>query len=501
MKENNTMKLPKNPGGMESEALKFLSNEEITTIHRASMQVLSKTGFKLAHSGLLETFQKKGVRVDMDNQMVFLDEATVMEAVRCNPSQVCIHGREAPENDVILGGKRVYLGSGGTAVNILDLHRVRRKTTAQDVAATAKLVDALDNIHFFVIPCHPSDSLSRDVDVNRFFNAMDNTTKPIMGGCLSLDGVERVIEMAALVAGGHGKLREKPFIGLISSMVSPLTMDTQHAKMTIKVAKARIPMAFSIAPIAGATSPISLAGTLTQLNAEALAAITVAQTISPGTPSLYSAVPTIMDMRTSSFLFGSVESGIMNAAAAQMAQYYNLPLYSTGGISDSKQPDQQAGYEKAFTALMPALAGANFIHEAAGQLDSGMTIAYAQYVIDNDINGCVMRSVRGIETDEEALAAEVINAIGPGGNFLGNMHTMKRARTEFYYPQAATRTAYDGWESNGRPDTWTQAEKVAATLLREHTPKSLPEKIVIQILKQEPGIICDYSKKNTKESA
>jgi len=178
----------------------------------------------------------------------------------------------------------------------------------------------------------------------------------------------------------------------------------------------------------------------------------------------------------------------MNAAAAQLAQHYNLPLYSTGGISDSKQPDQQAGYEKAFTAMLPAMAGANFIHEAAGQLDSGMTISYAQYVIDNDINGCVMRGVRGLEIDEETLATEVIAAVGPAGNFLNQMHTVKRARTEFYYPQAATRTAYDGWVTDGSPDTWSRAEKEAEQLLEKHKPQSLSPETVSQLMKAEPGI-------------
>ena len=476
-------------GGLETDALKFLTDNDIAAIHRASMKVLANTGFQLDHTGLLERFQGQGVRVDMTNRRVFFDEDTIMAAVKTNPDTVTLCGRDDPERDIVLGGKRVYLGTGGTAVNVIDLSRVRRKTQAKDIAATARLVDALDNIHFFIIPCHPGDSSPENVDVNRFFNAMNNTTKPIMGGCLSLDGLERILRMAATVAGGQRRLEARPFIAFISSVVSPLTMDNQHAAMTVKAAEAGIPMAFSIAPIAGATAPITLAGTLTQMNAEALAAITVAQTVRPGTPSLYSAVPTVMDMRSASFLFGSVETGIMNAAAAQMAQFYGLPLYSTGGISDSKQPDQQAGYEKAFTAIMPALAGANFIHEAAGQLDSGMTISYAQYVIDNDINGCVMRSVRGLEVDEDALATEVINAVGPGGNYLGDMHTARRARTELYYPKAATRTAYDGWVASGSKDTWTRAEEVAAKLLDIHKTHGIAPEIIDRILESEPGII------------
>ncbi len=476
-------------GGLESDILKFLTLKQITAIHRASMRVLGETGFHIDSVKLLERVENQGVIVDFEQKKAFFDEVVIKEAIASNPSRVTIYGRETDEHNVVLGGNRVYLGTGGTAVNILDVDRVRRPTTAADVAATAKLVDALENIHFFVIPCHPGDSAAENTDVNRFFNAINNTTKPIMGGCLSLDGLERVIDMAATIAGGKEALAKRPFIATISSVISPLTMDRQHAEMVMRVADSGIPMAFSIAPIAGATSPISLAGTLVQMNAEALAAITIAQIIRPGTPSLYSAVPTIMDMKTSSFLFGSMESGIMNAAAAQLAQYYDLPLYSTGGISDAKQPDLQAGYEKAFTAVLPALAGANFIHEAAGQLDSGMTISYAQFVIDNDINGCVMRGVRGIEIDEDTLAVEVITKIGPKGNFLGDMHTAMRARTEFYYPRAATRKGYDGWVDEGSKDAWTLAEEEACRILDTHHPRHIDPELVSQILKKEAGII------------
>ncbi len=475
-------------GGIESNALKFLTDEDIKKIHQASMTVLAEAGVEIHERAALDLCAEKGARVDYDRNRACFNEDLVMQAVETAPSTVTIYGRGDDSRNITLGGTKVYMGTGGTALNVIDFDRKRRKTTVEDIAKTARLINGLDNIHFFVIPCYPNELDTEVVDVNRFYHSINNTTKPIMGGLFTEDGVDRVINMAAEIAGGLDKLVERPFISFISSILSPLKFDDVRTRMLMKISKAGLPVATSCAPLAGATSPVTLAGTLVQLNAEALSGVVLSQLVHPGAPILYSAVPTIMDMQTMSFLFGSVESGIMNAAAAQMAQFYKLPLYSTGGISDSKQPDQQAGYEKVLTALMPALAGANFIHEAAGQLDSGMTISYAQYVIDNDINGQVMRAVRGIEVDEYTLAAEVITKVGPGGNFLAEKQTAKKMRTEFYYPKVSNRTNYAGWEQAGCKDTWTLAEEVARQILENHTPDSIPEEIDKKIREMEPGI-------------
>lgn len=475
-------------GGMETDALKLLNEEEIKKIHKASLRVLDEVGVQINEKAALDFLLEKGVRVDYIKNRVYLTEEDVMKAVKTAPSTITLYGRGDNAKNVEIGGKKVYTGTGGTAINIIDFDRQRRKTTTHDIAQTAKLVDGLDNIHFFVIPCHPNDLENADVDVNRFYHAINNTTKPIMGGVLTENGLDQVIEMAAEIAGGMDKLRDKPFISFIFSTISPLKFDDQGLRNLFKAARSGLPVAPSCAPISGATAPITLAGTIVQLNAEALAGVVLTQLINPGTPVLYSAVPTIMDMRLMAFLFGSVESGLMNAALAQLAQFYKLPLYSTGGISDSKEPDQQAGFEKGISCLLPALAGANFIHEAAGQLDAGMTISYAQYVIDNDINGYVLRAVRGIETDEESLALEVISAVGPGGNFLDQEQTVEKMRTEFYYPKAVNRMSYDSWEKVGRKNTWSLAEEVAKDILGNNSSKHIPEEIRRRIINKYPQI-------------
>lgn len=476
-------------GGMETDVLKLLKEEDIRKIHQASMSLLSAVGVQITDKAAVEFFSEKGLRIDDKKNRVYLTEEDVMKAVGTAPSIITLYGRGDNSKNIEIGGKKVYTGTGGTAINILDFDRKRRKTTAQDIVNTAKLVDGLDNIHFFIIPCHANDIDQTELDVNRFYHAINNTTKPIMGGTLTEDGVDKVIDMAAEIAGGMDNLRKKPFISFISSIISPLKLDDQGLRNLFKIARAGIPVATSCAPISGATGPVTLAGTIVQLNAEALAGVTLTQLINPGAPVFYSAAPTIMDLRTTAFLIGSVESGLMNAAMAQIAQYYKLPLYSTGGLTDSKEPDQQAGFEKGISCLLAALAGANFIHEAAGILDSTMTISYAQYVIDNDINGYVLRAVQGIEMGEKTMATDVIAKVGPGGNFLDQELTVEKIRTEFYYPKAVNRMCYDSWEKAGKKDTWTLAEEIAKEILDTHKPGHLPEEIRKRIKNKYPGII------------
>jgi trimethylamine--corrinoid protein Co-methyltransferase len=236
----------------------------------------------------------------------------------------------------------------------------------------------------------------------------------------------------------------------------------------LEVAEYGLPLATPTAPLAGATAPLTLAGTLVQLNAEALTGIVLTQLVNKGTPILYSAVPTTVDIRTMGFLFGSIEMGMMNAAASQLARHYKIPIYATSGVTDSKIPDVQAGYEKASTALLAALAGANYIHDAAGLLEGAMTAGYAQYVIDNEIIGMALRASRGIDVNPDTLAVDVIDNVGPGGDYLGQEHTMKYMRTETFFTQVADRQNHTNWINSGSKNGWDKADEIARKILETH---------------------------------
>jgi len=465
-----------------------LSESDLNEIHAATMKVMENTGIAVHCKKALEIFESGGAKVDYEKMRVYIPEKLVEKCVEAAPSKITLYGREE-KHDLVLTDKNVYLGTGGTALNVIDLDKKRRPSTMKDVTNIARLVDALDNISFLVCPVYPTELDKNVVDVNRFYGSIFNTSKHVMGGVYTVEGVRQVIKIAEEIAGGPDKFKERPFISMITCIMSPLKFDKDYTELMLEVANYGLPLATPAAPLAGATGPMTLAGTLVQLNAEALAGIVLTQLVNKGMPVLYSAVPTTVDIRTMAFLFGSVEMGMMNAAAAQMARYYKVPIYATAGVSDSKLPDVQAGYEKATTAVLASLAGANYIHDAAGLLEGAMTAGYAQYVIDNEIIGMALRATKGIEVTPDTLAVETIDKVGPGGDYLAQEHTMKHMRTETFFAKVADRQNYTNWQNSGAKDGWENANEIAKDILNTHRPLPVPMEVHEKIKQMVPDLV------------
>ncbi len=468
--------------------LKYLSDADIKAIHEMCVRLMADPGVKVPNAAALSLFKDKGAEVDETSQIVRISRGMLEEAVKNAPSQVKLCGR-LEENDLTLEDAVTYLGTGGTVLNCLDLETgEKRETTREDVYNFARFTDALENISFFVINVYPNELPLEEVDINRFFHAMRGTSKHVMGGIYTLEGMRSVVKMAEEIAGGAKQLRERPFISFITCVMSPLLLDNKYTDFLMEAAQLGIPVSIPAEPLAGATGPITLAGTVATNTIETLAGIILAQLVNPGTPVLFGSVATSMDMKTGSYLAGSIESGMINAGLAQMAQFYELPFYATAGMSDSKLPDCQAGYEKASTAMVAALSGANYIHDAAGLLEFCSTASYEQMVIDNDIIGICLRATRGIEVSEETLAEEVIRNVGPGGNFIAEAHTINHFRTEFYYPSVADRQSRKKWEKDGSLDARARALISAKELMHDYRPEPLPPKALEKILKDFKGI-------------
>jgi trimethylamine--corrinoid protein Co-methyltransferase len=256
--------------------------------------------------------------------------------------------------------------------------------------------------------------------------------------------------------------------------VSPLRYAEETVEVLIELLRKGAPVAISSAPQSGATSPASLAGSLVQINAEELSGIVLCNLVRPGARVLMGYVPSVADMRTGNFVGGAPEFALMNAAAAQLAHYYGIPIYNSSSLSDSKVPDAQAGYEKGLTAAAAALAGSNYIHHAAGFLESMLCVAYEQYVIDDDINGSIMRMVRGIEVNEENLAVDLIDQVCKGeGHYLGSEQSMRLMSSEYYYPHTADRARREDWELAGALDMRERARSKAREILASHQAEPL----------------------------
>lgn len=471
---------------------KPFTDAEVKRIHKAALMLLEKGGVKVFTKTGREAFKKAGASVDNSTNLVKISQAMLEDAIDSAPSKLILCGRN-PEHDCVLEGSNVYLGTGGTAIYVLDLDTgERRPSTNKDVQQMARLMDALDNVHVFTINVYPNEITNKDeVDVNRFYSAIANTSKHVMGGIYSMQGTKDVVEMAAMIAGGMNKLRARPFVSFITLIISPLKIDDVYGEFTCYLAKEGLPVVVPTEPLCGTTSPVTMASNVVLHVAETLAGVVMTQLIRKGAPVICGSVGSISDMRTLAHLSGPIERGMINAGVSQMAQYYKLPYYSTAGTSDSKVVDAQAGYESGMMNLLVAMSGANYIHDAAGLMEFDLTASYEKMVIDNEAIGMALRVLRGIEVNDETIALDVILDVGAGGDFLGQEHTVKYMRTEFAPSTVSDREHRETWEAAGSKDSFTRAHEIALKILANHEPMAVDPNVNSQIRKRFNTIMAE----------
>lgn len=466
-------------GGLEGGQYRPLSDSDVQSMHEAVVRIMSEIGIKVANRKGFELFKEKGLPTDEEQQLVYIPQGFLEDCIDAPPSELVLHGRGNPDNDILVGGTRVHYGSGGTALNVLDLETgQKRLSTLEDVQNVSRLLDYLDNAHFQVIPVYPNDLPTEKVDINRFFAAINNTNKHVQGGVYTVEGTREVVEMCSMIAGSLEKLQKEPFISFITCVISPLEIDQTYGDLLMTCAESGVPVSIPAEPLTGATGPVTIAGNVANLCAETLAGVCLAQLVNWGTPVLMACTSTSTDLRTMAYASGSVEEGLINACAAQMAQFYGLPYYGTAGQSDSKILDAQAGYEGAITNLLVGMAGGNFIHDALGLLEFCMTASYEKYVMDNEILGAVMRVLKGVRVTDETLAVDVTAEVGPGGNYVQEDHTFEHMREEHFVPIVADRQPRENWEASGKKDTWTRCHEIALDALENHRPIPVDEEIV-----------------------
>lgn len=466
------------PAGLAGGQYRPLSDDQVQTIYDAALTVLEEIGIEVLPSPCREVWRKAGARLDEDGNRVYVPRSLVQTGLSMAAREVRLCG-QSPDFDMSLGGAKVYLGTGGAAVKVLDLDGVVRNSTLRDIFDIGRMVEVLDNIHFYLRPVVARDIPVEALDINTYYAALVATRKHVMGNSFTVEDVRKVVRLAGMISGGESALRERPIVSWTNCWtVSPLRYAPETVAVLDEIVRSGMPVAISSAPQAGATSPVTLAGTLVQLTAEQLSGLTYVNLLSPGHPVLTGYVPSVADLRTGAFSGGSPEFALMNAAAAQLAQFMGVPLYNSSALSDSKVPDIQAGYEKGLSTATAALAGANFVHHSAGFLESLLCVAYEQYIIDDDINGSVMRMVRGIEVNEETLAVDVIREVVNGeGHFLGHPQTIERMNSDYYYPHTADRRSRADWEQAGALDMRERARRRARHLLDTQFPTHIPNQL------------------------
>jgi trimethylamine--corrinoid protein Co-methyltransferase len=376
---------------------------------------------------------------------------------------------------------QVKRDGASTMVTVYDLEGQRRPATYHDLQDFSRLKDALPNVHDGYGAVHPQDVPECAAHAYSMLGQFRNSTKPGRARMLGWEVSRDCLRMAQIVAGGEAEFRQRANLLAVVNTLSPLTNTPEQMAALWVYAEGNAPLFFSPQVQAGATGPVTLAGLLTQMNAEILAGITMAQLVNPGCRVGYATTSGIMDMRQGLMPYATPESCLMNIATAQMARFYNLPSRGTGGFTEANTLDMQAGFETALTTAMAALAGINIIIGAGGSLQNALGASFAKFVIDNEINGFVHRICEGIRFDEESMAVELIKAVGPAGLFLTERHTLEHFRRELFVPRLSNRQAYESWAAEGGSSIHERARDRARQILDEHQPEPLPEAVEAEL--------------------
>jgi trimethylamine--corrinoid protein Co-methyltransferase len=379
-----------------------------------------------------------------------------------------------------LSGKNVHFGTAGAAVHMVDAATGEyRDSTLADLYDIARLADRLDNIHFFQRPVTARDMTSgRDLDINTLYACLSGTTKQIGTSFISTLNIEEGLRLLHVVAGGEDAWRARPFVSISCCFIVPPLRFAEDACACLEAAvRGGMPVLLLSAGQAGATSPAALAGAVVQQIAEVLAGIVYVNAILPGAPAIIGPWPFVSDLRSGAMSGGSGEQALLSAACAQMSHFYDLPGGMPAGMTDSKVPDAQSGYEKGYTDAIVGLAGANMVYESAGMHASLLGCCLESFVIDNDILGASMRTVRGIEVTDESLSVEVIRQVcteGPG-HYLGSDQTLNLMQREYFYPEVGDRTSPKEWKEIGSTDVVRKARDKVAEILSTHYPAHIDE--------------------------
>ncbi|MBC8334147.1 MAG: trimethylamine methyltransferase family protein [Anaerolineales bacterium] len=456
--------------------LKYLSDSHIEEIHDGSLDLLENTGIMVDHQEGLEFLEKHGAKVDFQTKRARIPRQLVRRALETVPDRFTLAARNPEKDCPLIPGGRPYSRNGGGADFTIDLETGEfRPLLHADVKDYYKLMDALDGISF-IAPVFGQDMpvLGRDILMLR--EAFGHTDKHIHLRAFTGESLKLMFEMAVIVAGGKKELKERPIVSLLEAPISPLKFLDVTVDALWLCGEYGIPLDVCVMPIAGGTGPMTMAGNIQLLNTEFLAGVVISQLANPGAPLQYAPRPMAMDMRTGFSLAGSVELGIMATAGAQMAHFYKVPVSLHGPWSDSMTHDGQSILERMYMNMMAALAGANVL-VGAGMMQQSLVISHEQLVIDSEINHIAFRSVEGFEVNAERLAREVIDRVGPGGNFVADPHTYKFLRGERFEPTLQYRNSREAWEETGSKTMVDRAKEKALAILEEHQPNPLPEDI------------------------
>jgi trimethylamine--corrinoid protein Co-methyltransferase len=460
--------------GAKGGTLKILSEGDLQRIYEASLSLLDDPGIQSESDLFLDIFEKGGARVNRERRTIHLSREMVEWAIQSAPSSFTLYGRNDPEMDLLIEPGRVYYGMGGTSEPMFwdwDLWQ-SRQPTKQDMITSTRVGHALKNIDFVQTLCMSGEMPTGTIFFHDFDAIFRNTTKPTVLNILERPFSSCLLEMAAAASGGETALRERPSVMGIVTPISPLKIAVMNEGL-VDAVQAGVPIMYSPGPLMGATGPATVAGTLALTNAEVLFGVVLTQLIKPGAPVVLKPDTDVFDMKTTQCTYGSPEQDLGKVAMAQLAHFYNLPIYGLGGGVEAKTPDAEAAGEAMMSMLLNGLAGMT-LNQSLGTLAWGLYGSQEMVVICDELVHMIKRILAGIDVTEDTLAVDVIRKVGHGGGFLQEDHTVRYFRQELFFPRLFRRQTIEQWLNAGGKMIHEVAHERVLEILEKAGPVALP---------------------------
>jgi trimethylamine--corrinoid protein Co-methyltransferase len=453
--------------------VEILTPDQVEAIHVASLRILAEIGMEVLGDRALDALSGAGARVDRSSRRVRFDPEQVEALVALAPSEFTLYARD-PDRDIVFGGANVVFCAVGGPAFVSDLDRGRRPGNAADFVDYVRLIGALDVIHQEGGgPLEPTDLpvATRHLDMYRILaTELDKTWQCLGFGAAQVDDALEVLQIARGV--DRDTLVREPSAMTVINTNSPLRLDGPMGDGLIEMATYGQPVVATPFTLAGAMSPLSLAGAIAQQNAEALFLIALAQIVRPGAPMVYGAFTSNVDMRTGSPAFGTPESVKSQFASGQMARRYGLPWRSSNATA-SPVVDAQAAYEAEMAVWGAIMGGVNLLYQGAGWLEGGLTASYEKLILDAEILQMMAEVLQPLVVDDATLGLDAIADVGPGGHFFGTAHTLERYETAFYRPILSDWRNFETWQADGSRTATQRANTIWKELLAEASPPTL----------------------------
>ncbi len=465
----------------------LLTQEQVERIHEASLEILEEVGLKVHYEPARALFKQHGCSVE--DERVKFPRAVVEKYRKMYPPSFTFYAREAKFDKTIPQDSPVIV-TASSAPDIIDpLTGQERRATSGDIARIAHLINELPGYDVFSISTLADDAPAGQFTISRLYPALKYCLKPIRVTTTDHKDTMSIMQMAYTVAGGKEAYKERPFLTHhYCPVVSPLTMDNLSTENVMYFASEGLPVYPTIVPNAGLTSPMSMAGTLAQGNAEFLAAATLMQMVKEGTPLIYATLATVADMRTGAYTSGGIECGMLHMAFAQIAHFYDVPCGGYIGLTNSKLNDAQAGYETGMSAMGGMVSGMDMFN-IGGLIDALKTFDFAKAVIDDEVAQMMKRVKRGVNFSEDELAIDLIKQVGPGGSFIVAKHTMSRMKTEVVMTKLADRDPRTIWEKKGSTDIHARAMKRVKEIMTSNANSLIAPNIEESLRAEFPGMV------------